>query len=256
VIAGVISVASLIVAIISIVPIFTKDQSRVDSLVVTATKFRPTEVMSFAVEPANLAAFPAGIDDVCSPEQLAWLGEHGEPVQASYTVEIRNVASEGAMLSVSDIRGNGEAGAASDAVLVECNTTGFAGNGKAARLSLDSSVVAYFDNSIPGTDTEGFPDSPVVYNLAPGEVGQFTVRLESRSRFTGSISMTVTSGRERVAVPVTFDDGTTSVDYPGTNSPGGAYLTLRAGALVCALPGLAADSPQITEDCPLASLLQ
>lgn len=255
-IAAVVSAATLIVGIISIVPILTRDASRLDSLVVEARPTQIGEVISFGV-PVDVSfdTFPDGDGDVCSAEQRAWLESAGQEIQLTYLVDARNVASEGALLSFRDVRASGEfTEPTAQAVLVECNVTGFAGNGKSALLPVDGHSVAYFDNSLVGTSSEGMPDTPIIYNLAPGESGQFTIRLMPTMDFHGTLVMSVASGKEQADVTMEISENPT-ISVPGLLMPGGAYLSIANGSLQCVTPGLRADAPVISETCGLSDLI-
>ncbi|MFN4001410.1 hypothetical protein [Microcella sp.] len=238
------TIASLVVGVISIIPILTNDSSGVGTLESTG---RVVSQGVYAVEPGDLVDFPSGVDVGCDPSQRAWLEEMGESVPRTILVEVRNVASEGAIVAVTEVRAEGRFSEPEQAVvLVECSPWDQAGSGKPALLELSDGTIATFDNSIDGRLQGGLPDSPIAYNLAPGETAQFLLTVFGAQDFSGEIVSTVTSGRERVSQPIEID-GLDELRIPGSSLSAGTYLTVVDGKLICARPGLRADEPVFEE---------
>lgn len=238
------TVASLIVGVISIIPILSRDASGVGTFEATARVIAG----DFFVLPADLLAdFPIGSADGCDAAQRNWLESRANPVPRTVLIEVRNVAAEGPMLSVGEVRGEGElTKPATASVIVECSPWDQAGSGKSALLDLSGESVAAFDNSLAGENAGGLPDSPVAYNLAPGETAQFSLTLFSSLDFSGELVATVSSGRERVGVPIAIE-GIESLRASGTIGSGSSYVTVLSGSLSCVRPGLRAAEPVFEE---------
>lgn len=238
------TVASLIVGIVSLVPILTRNSSGIGTFEGTA---RVVEGDYYAVSVDAIQDFPIGSQNGCSQEQQIWLEDRGQSVNRTVLIEVRNIAAEGPMLVVSEVRGDGALTESSVAsVLIDCTPWDRAGNGKPALLDLSGNSVAIFDNSLSGDRSEGLPDSPVAYNLAPGETAQFALTLFSDRDFDGVLVATIRSGRERVSRPIPID-GIEALQISGTVATGSSLLTVVDGRLSCVSLGLRANKPIFEE---------
>lgn len=225
VIGGIIGVASLVTGVIAVIPILTRDATNFDSLRMEATALGGD--LEFAVPVgADFASFPEGPAGVCDAGQQAWLEANGERIVTSYLVDVRNVASEGPMLALTRVRGVGEPGSTPASVRVLCSPAGPSSVSlQAARLLVsDPAQVAYFDKSAFGHTAESIPDSPVAWNLAPGETGQFALTLYPTQPFTGQLVMTVRSGAEDRDMTLLEE-----VTVPGLVRGGFTYLVVDGG---------------------------
>ena len=228
--AAAVSAISFITGVVAVIPILTRDATRFDSLVLTAEPFRPT-VLDYAVPlDAPFDSFPLSDTTFCDPVQQAWLDEFGEVYTSRYMVTFQNNATEGSMLAMDDLRGEGDRmPPESTAIRVECDTTGLApSNLRAARLDLSSSGdIAYFDDS--ALRDSPVPDSPVVLNLAPGEGAQLLLQLSSSARFDGAVHITVRSGSDErdVVLPLPSE-----VLVPGLMVRGDTFVR-ASGSLSC-----------------------
>lgn len=229
VLSGAIAAISFVTGVIAIVPILTRDATNFDSLQLGASLVGGDLVYAVPTT-TDFASFPVGSPGVCDAEQQAWLAANGDPITTSYLIDLRNVAAEGAMLSVNRFRGVGEASADDPLIKVVCDPTGASpDNLQAARLLVsDPFQVAYFDKSAFGQTQEGVPDSPVAWNLAPGEVGQIVMTLFPTLSFTGQLEATVTSGTEERDFPIVIEESET-ISVPGLIQGGVSFLSVDGG---------------------------
>lgn len=141
-----------------------------------------------------------------SQGQIAWLESHGVEVPTgSLYAYIRNTATSGAELTISEIRAQGElTPPAGDTVKVRyTQRVGGEVLGVWARLSIGVDPVAAFDEcgsnveecyAADGTGPQ--PGDPVVFTLAPGEAEELHLHYDTAADFTGRLVATVTSGGE------------------------------------------------------------
>jgi hypothetical protein len=219
---------SFVTGIIAVIPILTRDATNFDSLRLEGTALGGD--LEYAVPTdADFASFPQGAAGLCDPAQQTWLEANGSRITTTFLVDVRNVASEGPMLALTRLRGSGDAGSDPMLVKVLCSPTGASAvSMQAARLFVsDASQVAYFDKSAFGQTQEGIPDSPVAWNLAPGETGQFALSLFPMQGFTGRLVLTAMSGTEQRDFTV-LDE----ISLPGLVRGGLSYLAVD-GSLVC-----------------------
>ncbi|HWS51280.1 MAG TPA: hypothetical protein VN241_09735 [Microbacterium sp.] len=249
VISGVVAAISFVTGIIAVVPIFTRDATNLDSLRLSATAYGAA--LEFAIpSTADLAGFPAGAPGSCDPAQQAWLEANGTRISTSMLIDVRNVASDGAMLSLTDFRGTGTSTGEAPLLKVVCDPLGSnSHNLQAARLLVsDPDQVAYFDKSAFGQTQEGIPNSPVAWNLAPGETGQILLTMFPTADFAGGLNLTATSGTESRDVSIPLDDED-RFTLPGLVRGGAAFLQVDGG-LVC----LEIDGAE-TVQCDIAGLI-
>jgi hypothetical protein len=158
------------------------------------------------------------------------LQANGQQITTRYVIDMRNAASEGAMLALKQFRGVGEAGTGAGLVKVLCDPTGAAaGQVQVARLLVsDPAQVAYFDKSAYGESVEGMPDSPLAWNLAPGETGQLVLALFPTTPFTGHVELTAVSGAEEQQFTLPLGEAE-QITLPALVRGGMAYLQVDAG---------------------------
>jgi hypothetical protein len=168
-------------------------------------------------------AFPAS-ESVCDAEQSAWLEANGTVLVERYLVSVSNTADDGAMLSLKDFRGDGEASEPDPMhVAVTCDQAGAGpSNLRAALIDPSNGTIGVYVLSDPEQ-----PVSPLVFNLAPGENGQFALNIRSSADFTGSIVFAESLGDESRLVPLPLDG---ALDVPGTAA---TRFTVQDGRLVC-----------------------
>jgi hypothetical protein len=216
------TVASLVIGFIAILPILNQNASGVDKLDVAAEPYRPDDILVFSLSRDQIAALPPGDgSDACTPDQVAWLEANATEVPAYYFVTITNRATSGNVIGFSDIVGAGDTSTPGSAsVLIECDQE--APNRIApALVNASSGRPAYYDRSRMDDAGES-PETPMIYNLQPGESGQFVLLVVSGDRFEGTIQYTVTSGADRATRD--FELGA-PVDLPGTRpAPARVFL--------------------------------
>jgi len=232
VVSGLVAAISFVTGIIAVVPIFTSDTTNFGSLRVSAAPFGSER--DYAVPAtAPFATFPSGEAGTCTAAQQQWLESHGTRITTRYLLDLRNVASSGAMLALKSFRATGTTTGAPPAVRVVCDPDGAAApTVQAARLPIGrASDVAYFDKSAFGQTAKGIPDSPVVWNLAPGETGQLVLDLYPTESFDGTLTTTAFSGSDHRDVPIPLESKK-RITVPALVSGGMTFLQVDA-ALAC-----------------------
>ncbi|WP_395639702.1 hypothetical protein [Pseudolysinimonas sp.] len=223
VVSAAVGVIGAITGVISIVPFVFRDATTLDSLVVSVESVESDFAPTFAVPlTAAWAQFPVSAS-ACDAAQLAWLDSNGTVLEERFLVSVANSAKEGAMMSLKDFRGDGEVvPAPPETVAVTCDQTGGGtSNLRAASLDPASGRTAVYVQPDPT-----LPDNPLVFNLAPGENGQFAITLRSSADFRGSIVFVEALGTELREVTLPIGD----VDLPGT-AP--IRFTVEGGSLSC-----------------------
>lgn len=218
-----VGVVGAITGVISIVPILVRDATDPESLTVSVEPADSEFAPAFAVPLlADWSSFP-GATQGCSPEQLAWLEAIGTPLHERYLVTVGNSAQEGATMSLAKFRGEGETGDPATAVVVVCDRTG-AGSGamRAARLDPATGAGAVYAQADPS-----LPTNPLVFNLAPGESGEFALLVQSSAGFTGDLVFTASVGEQTWQEVLPVEGG---LDVPGVAEQ---RLAVVDGALVC-----------------------
>ena len=137
------------------------------------------------------------------------------------------------MLALKGFRGTGDVIIDEPLVKVVCDPTGVETvTVQAARLFVsDASQVAYFDKSAFNQTAEGIPDSPVVWNLEPGETGQLVLALFPTSSFTGRLDVTAVSGADQRDFPIPIA-GEAVLNTPGLLFGGMRFFQVD-GSLQC-----------------------
>lgn len=152
----------------------------------------------------DFARFPKSTSG-CREDQRLWLASAGTRVSTRFLLDMRNTATEGGMLVFRDIGVVGErTGDADPRVLVVCDPEPRAKSSlRWARLDATTERgVAVLSADVFGATSEGLPDTPVVWNLAPGETGQLVVRISSRVPVRGTIAATLGAGRSATRISV------------------------------------------------------
>lgn len=228
------AVITVITSVVSIWPILFKDESRAESLIITMKPFRPGVVSHFALPVgAPIDTFPSN-GQLCTAEQEEWLQQHGVRFQRDYLVDLRNSAGGGSSLAVSNIRGVADSSTpVAAAYTVECDKQGDRGAVlEPARVLLDTGEGAFFDKSLMGPIGTGLPDSPLAYNLRPGETGQIVLTLSALSNFRGNLVASVAAGEDTSDATVKMDEEG-PLQVPGVLSPRTILVTVEKGALHC-----------------------
>jgi hypothetical protein len=220
----IVSVVSFATGVIGVIPILTRDATGLGSLEVSATPYEagPRE---FAVAPGvDLATFPS--DTACGPQQLAWLETNAQPLAHRLTLDLGNRASEGSMLALTDFRAVVSAAPGDALVRVVCESV--MPDVQSARLFVDQpAATAFFGGDAFGDGNR--PDSPVAWNLAPGENGTIIVDLLATSGSTGALEVTATSGRDAKTIEITGSE----FQLPGLVAAGTRYLLATGDGFAC-----------------------
>lgn len=216
-----VTVVGLVTGIISVIPILTRDATGLSSLEAELTPFAES-TSEFALPEAALdGSFPIAAEP-CGAEQLAWLDEHGEPLQRRFLLDMRNVAGEGGVLALTELRAEGERTPAEAAVYrVVCEDPAASGVMRSARLDTDSTESRAVFVGVGGSSSaDVVADVPVGWNLMPGETGKLVVDLYGADDFAGDLAVTLHSGRESSAAVISGDE----IRLPGLWQAGTSYL--------------------------------
>jgi hypothetical protein len=235
IVSAAVGVIGAVTGVISIWPLLFANTTTLDSLTVTAESIESDLAPTFAVPlTADWSSFPAS-SSVCDATQLAWLEANGIRLEERFLVSVANAAKEGAMMSLKNFTGVGDVVAGPPTnVAVTCDQTGGGtSNLRAARLDPATGRTAVYVQPDPS-----LPDNPLVFNLAPGENGQFAITLESSADFSGTIVFIEALGTETREVTLPIGD----VVLPGT-AP--IRFTVKDGGLACVA----------VEDCVPADIL-
>lgn len=213
-----------VTGVIGIWPLVFRNATSLDSLTVTVEPAESERVAVFAV-PITAAwdTFPVS-DSVCDGQQRTWLEENGTRLTERFLVSVSNTADDGAMLSLKDFRGDGEVGEPQPMhVAVTCDEAGAgASNLRSALIDPSTGRIGVYVQPDPA-----LPVSPLVFNLAPGENGQFALSIRSSADFTGAIVFTEALGDDTRLVTLPIDGG---LDVPGTAA---TRFTVQDGRLAC-----------------------
>ncbi|KAA9083796.1 hypothetical protein [Microbacterium radiodurans] len=229
-----VGVIGAVTGVIGILPILTATESGADSLTLTATPY-PASVSEWALPlDADRSTYPNDPDPACTAERQEWLAARAQPIRRTVLFDLRNTATSGPMVGVTDVRIDGERFPhRSEAILVVCDSEPKPPVPMAAaRLDASSTGgVAVFSAENYGIQQAGLPDMPVTWNLAPGETGLVVLRIGSSVAYEGTLTASVVeSGR---SAPVTISVGEAErLSAPALRAEGEVYL--RAGSeLVC-----------------------
>ena len=148
------------------------------------------DVTSYVVPAsAPFEDFPFASSPGCTPEQHAWLAEHGQERRRTWLVEFRSTAAgTGNMLTLENLRLSGSVTeiAQPGLVFVDCPDAGVP--------DMVDVVIPIGDDN-PGTMTTLADQTPrpFAFNLAPGEAGLALVHLLGTSGFEGDVTFDVAS---------------------------------------------------------------
>jgi hypothetical protein len=213
IIGGIATALSLVVGFIAIIPILTQNSSGVDKLDIEVEPYRPDDILLYSIPVSLVPELPVEEGDVCGPGRLTWLAANATPVDGYYFVTITNRATSGNVIGFSDIVGVGESTESSGgAIVLECDQRS-ANQIAPALVDVSSGQAAYYDRSRLEADSN-VPETPLIYNLAPGETGQFVLLVVSTAGFSGDVQYTVTSGSDRRTGTLDLGD---VVELPGTS---------------------------------------
>jgi hypothetical protein len=223
-VSAIVAVVGAVTGIVSIVPLVFRNATTLDSLTVAVQPAESQRVAVFAV-PITAAwdTFPVS-ESVCDAPQLAWLEANGSRLAERFLVSVSNTADDGAMLSLKDFRGEGEVSVPNPLhVAVTCDQAGAgASNLRSALIDPATGGIGVYVAPEPNA-----PVNPLVFNLAPGENGQFALNVRSSADFSGTIVFTEALGDDSRVVSLPIDGG---VNAPGTAA---TRLTVRDGRLAC-----------------------
>jgi hypothetical protein len=142
------------------------------------------------------------------------------------TLDLGNRASEGSMLALTDFRAVVSAAPGSSLVRVVCESV--VPDVQSARLFVDQpGATAFFGGDAFGDGNR--PDSPVAWNLAPGENGTIIIDLLATSGSAGTLQVTATSGRDAKTIEITGSE----FQLPGLVAAGTRYLLATGDGFAC-----------------------
>lgn len=224
IISAIVAVLGAVTGVVGIWPLVFRNTTNLDSLTVAVQPAESPRSAVFAVPiTAPWNTFPTS-ESFCDDAQLAWLEANGRRLVERFLVSVSNTADDGAMLSLKDFRGDGTASDPDPLhVAVTCDQAGAgASNLRSALIDPSTDRIGVYVASDPAQ-----PVSPLVFNLAPGENGQFALSIRSSADFAGSVVFTEALGDETRLVTLPIDDG---LDVPGTAA---IRFTVQDGGLVC-----------------------
>jgi hypothetical protein len=229
-----VGIIGAVTGVIGIWPILNANASGIDDLRLTATPY-PASATEWALPVGtDLSTYPSGAGEGCTDERREWLADHGTQVHRSLLLDMRNVADSGPMLSVSDVRIEGDRFPHSDAaVLVVCDEATTPPRPLEAAMldASSSSSVAVFSPEAYGIQQEGLPDLPVTWNLAPGETGLVVLHIGSSIAYEGALTVSVVDAGKKSELEIAVD-GVDALAAPALVELGSRHL--RAGAeLTC-----------------------
>lgn len=220
---AIVGVIGAITGVIGVLPFLFPDTTRPESLTVQVTPVVDEFSPAYAVPlTTDWSSFPRSTGR-CSSAQRDWLQREGRPLAGRYLVSVGNTAGDGATMSLSAFRGKGAAGEPATAIAVVCDQAGAgAGSMRAAVLDPSTGQGAVYVQRDPS-----LPTNPLVFNLAPGESGQFALVVQSSADFSGILVFTGSIGahvwQQELPVP------------GGVSVPGVAQqrLVVSDGSLTC-----------------------
>lgn len=245
---GIGTLAGLAVGVISVLPIIFDNSSSLDTLSMTMSPYRPEEVRHYLL-PLNspIEDLPPS-DASCSAEQAAWLDDHGVRFQRDYLIEVRNTADSGPFIALQNFHGAGQLGPGSDGIVVECDMSAATAIAEPAHLQLDTTMGAYFDKLSFGEAGQGAPNTPLAYNLEPGETGQIVLSISSLRNFTGKLEASAAVGEEIRNVPLESSDSST-ITFPGSSLNRAILAKVDGSELICD-----SLSATVESECDVVSL--
>ena len=233
IVGGSIAFISFVTGVIGVWPILFRDASNFSSLTIAAAPYATGAAEFVLPAGTDVSTYPIG-EAACSAAQLAWLTERAVPLERRWLLDLRNIASEGAMLALTRFEAVSEPAAGDEGIRVVCDAAGTADRIQAARLTVDEpGATALFEASAFGVSNEAIPDVPVAWNLAPGESGNLVLDLAAIAPTSGTVQVTVHSGTEQRIVAI---EGL-AFTVPGMVDAGRRYLVAGAAGLECRVAG-------------------
>lgn len=246
--AGAGTLVGLAVGIISVLPIIFDNSSSLDTLSLSASPYRTDEVKHYLLPlDAPIEQLPSS-DAGCSKEQSAWLDEHGRAFQRDYLVEVRNTADSGPFIALQNFHGSGELRSSSEGLVIECDMSSSTAVAEPAHLQLDTTVGAYFDKSRFGNAGQGAPNTPLAYNLEPGETGQIVLSLSSLQDFEGTLQVTAAVGDDIQNLPIALPAADSTISFFGSSLGRAVLLRINGNELLCE-----SLSASVDEECDARS---
>lgn len=244
VVMAVISVVGTAAGVFGVVQAMTRDTTNFSHLQISAG---PTEgaTAEWAVPEDALDRLPdAGW---CGEEMTSWLESNATPLRREVSIKLRNDATEGPMLALTDFRPVSTVAEKRGPLRVRlvCDPAGsIPSQIYHGRVDADKGTTARHVR-VSGTGAEAAPPVPVAFNLAPGESGTIPVGLFSRMPVSGSLEATVLSGKEEkvVAIPGT------EFELPALLFAGDMYLITTDAGLLCVQ-----TEKGVIEECTLDEL--
>lgn len=191
IVSAIVGILGTVTGVIGVWPLIFRDATTLDSLTIEVESAESPFSSMFAVPAtAPWESFPTS-SSFCDPAQRSWLETHGVLLERRFLVSVANTAQEGAMLSLKDFRGSGDVASTPPThIAVVCDETGGGESGiRSALVDPASGRTAVYVQPDPT-----LPDNPLVFNLAPGENGQFALLVESSADFSGGIVFTEALG--------------------------------------------------------------
>jgi hypothetical protein len=190
---------------------------------------------------ADWASFPtarASSFTNCTDAQRAWLNAQGY-FQTDYSVfTFANTASEGAHLSIYDVRLEGESEPIGASLEVHCRSLG-GGTGGAELVysslgtASDAAAVVEGVDEIPGADVHYVVGEQVAFNLRPGDHAQLALDWlypDPGLGFRGAVVASITSGEQEARVAITGNSETVSL---ATATMSASRIDVNQGVLFC-----------------------
>ena len=231
-VSGALALIGAVTGVISVIPILTRDATNFSHLEIAATPVAgEASEWALPVEALDLE-FPV-TGTACGPEQVSWLEANATRMQRSFMLNLRNVASEGAMLALTEFRSTAEGDEDRGPVKIRfvCDPSGVMPEllyyGKL--LADDPSRDAVHVKLQTGAATNSSPEMPVAFNLAPGESGKIPLDLFSRNPVRGSVQATVLSRDEQRTVEIAGSE----FEMPALLFGGEMFLFSSADGLSC-----------------------
>jgi hypothetical protein len=194
---AVIALVGLVAAIVGPVPELLKEQTEVSSL--SAEPVNKQGVTQFVLPlDAPLEDIPDIVGDgyYCNAQIIDWLKKVGKEIPSYQRIALRNIAQDGAMLSVSNVRAiEVKKYEPQPAILFNCPDGGN-GDNAILHLRLDRDPQAQlFD---VGTNTT----RPFAFNLQPGEQGSIELHLlgDVGHSYSGRITADIATGNKTETV--------------------------------------------------------
>lgn len=228
IVAAALSIVGTVTGVIQVVQSFTSDATNFSHLEISAVP-STGGVSEWAVPENAMSDLPAR---GCDAEMLIWLQKNATPLERRLTLTMRNNASSGSMLAITELRSTGTPAAERGSLSVRfvCDPQGIVPDKiYEVRVDVDGTDAATHVELASGAESNAQAEIPLTYNLAPGESGSLPLSLFSRMPVAGSLQVTVFSGRESQVVDVAG----TEFELPALLFAGDMYLITTATGPMC-----------------------